>query len=393
MNKILYLSFYFEPDLCAGSFRNSPLVKELAHQLSGKDFEIDLYTTLPNRYKSYSQEAPTVENRPGVKIHRIQVPIHKSGFLDQIFAFKKFYLDILQETKNEKYILIVASSSRLFTAFLGYKIAKSKDVKLYLDIRDIFVDTITDVVKSKTVKLIILPFLKIIENRVFNYASHINLISEGFKEYFTKFPNPKYTFYTNGIDEEFVNSIHNEPNTLSSNISKQIVYAGNIGEGQGLEKIIPDSARLLGEEFSFLIIGDGGAKIKLVNEIKRLGIKNVVLKSPVNRKELIEIYESADYLFLHLNDYKAFEKVLPSKIFELSVFEKPLIAGVNGFSKIFIENNIPNSIVFQPGNANEFVEKLKKFKFNKNLNRKAFVKTHMRSTINRKIVTSILDYL
>ena len=56
MKKILYLSFYFEPDLCAGSFRNSPLANELAKQVNGKAL-VDVITTVPNRYSSFSAEA------------------------------------------------------------------------------------------------------------------------------------------------------------------------------------------------------------------------------------------------------------------------------------------------------------------------------------------------
>ena len=33
--------------------------------------------------------------------------------------------------------------------------------------------------------------------------------------------------------------------------SKLIIYAGNIGEGQGLHKIIPQTAKTLGKEFTF----------------------------------------------------------------------------------------------------------------------------------------------
>ena len=100
-----------------------------------------------------------------------------------------------------------ASSSRLFTAYLGYTIAEKSNAPLYLDIRDIFVDTMSDVFKSKILKIGILPILKLIENKTFSYAKHINLISAGFKSYFTKFSNTEFTFYTNGIDEEFLEAI------------------------------------------------------------------------------------------------------------------------------------------------------------------------------------------
>ena len=54
--KILYLTFYFEPDLCAGSFRNTPLVAELARQL-GPYGSVHVVTTQPNR-SSRSNKRP-----------------------------------------------------------------------------------------------------------------------------------------------------------------------------------------------------------------------------------------------------------------------------------------------------------------------------------------------
>ena len=74
-----------------------------------------------------------------------------------------------------------------------------------------------------------------------------------------------------------------------------------------------------------MIIGDGGAKNILKSEINRLELKNVIIQNPINRKELQEVYKNADFLFLHLNDYPAFKKVLPSKIFELATFNKPIL--------------------------------------------------------------------
>ena len=202
---ILYLTFYFEPDLCAGSFRNTPLAMELSKQC-GEDCHIDVVTTQPNRYSSFKVEAKTREDIGNMSIHRIDLPSHKSGMLDQVHSFRRYFAEALKITKNEKYDLVFASSSRLFTAYLGLVIARKQKTPLYLDIRDIFVDTMDDVLKNKLVKTAILPFLKVIEKRTFSYASHINLISEGFKPYFKKYNNAKYSFFTNGIDDVFLNN-------------------------------------------------------------------------------------------------------------------------------------------------------------------------------------------
>ena len=393
MKRIVYLSFYFKPDLCAGSFRNSTLAEELAMQAKSKEITIDVYTTIPHRYSSFDIDAPKYEEIDNLRIHRILLPPHKNGMIDQVFAFLKYYKVVAKLNKGKKADLVFASSGRLFTAFLGYRIAKKSNTPLYLDIRDIFVDTMNDVFKSKYLKILILPVLKFIENRTFNYANHINLISGGFKEYFKKFKNSSFTFYSNGIDDEFIYGQDNFLNPPNDPSKKVIVYAGNIGEGQGLEKIIPQAAKLIGNNFEFLIIGDGGTKNLLQTVIQKMGVGNVILQNPISRKELRNIYNNADYLFLHLNDYPAFRKVLPSKIFELATFKKPIIAGVSGFSAQFIKNEINNSFVFNPCDHNTFVNYLLNADEISYIDRSDFIEKYKRSLINEKMAISILNYL
>lgn len=391
MKRIVFLTFYFKPDLCAGSFRNSPLALELAKQ--AKDVLIDVYTTQPNRYRTFYADAPEFEEFNNLRIHRITLPPHKSGMLDQVFSFLKYYKEVSRLNKGKKADLVFASSSRLFTAFLGYRIAKKTKIPLYLDIRDIFVDTMNDIFKSQFLKAIVLPVLKFIESRTFNYANHINLISGGFNEYFQKFKKSTFSFYSNGIDDEFLIENNIALNNNSESGKKVIVYAGNLGEGQGLHKIVPQTAKLLGNKFEFLIIGDGGTKRLLQTEIEEAGINNVILKNPINRKELQNVYSSADYLFLHLNDYPAFRKVLPSKIFELATFKKPILAGVSGFSAQFIIDEINNSFVFNPCDSKALANHLLNPEENLNIDRSDFIQKFKRSIINEKMATSILNYI
>src|SRR5690606_27861061 len=119
MKRILYLTFYFEPDLCAGSFRNTPLLKELSKQTLNSS-EIDVITTLPNRYSTFQAQAKQVEKIDNYTINRIQIPFHRSGMRDQIFSFRKYYLEAQKMANKKQYDLVFASSSRLFTAYLGY---------------------------------------------------------------------------------------------------------------------------------------------------------------------------------------------------------------------------------------------------------------------------------
>lgn len=392
MKRIVYLSFYFKPDLCAGSFRNSPLAIELSRQANLKNAFIDVYTTSPNRYKTFKTEALKYEELGNLRIHRISLPSHKSGMIDQILSFSKYFWTVLKMNKGKKTDLVFASSSRLFTAFLGYRLSKKSNSPLLLDVRDIFVDTMLDVLKPSFFKPLIIQFLKKIEKNTFNHAKHINLISEGFKEYFLNFRCTNLSFFPNGIDEEFL-QLDNSPIQTKINDSKLIIYAGNIGEGQGLHKIVPQTAKFLGDKFTFLIYGDGGAKFKLQKEINFLKINNVVLKDPISRAELKTIYNNADYLFLHLNDYSAFKKVLPSKIFELATYPKTILAGVSGFSSYFIKKEVSNSFVFDPCDVYSLVNFLKNDKSLNKIDRVKFKDKYRRSSINKKMSTNILNYL
>jgi glycosyltransferase involved in cell wall biosynthesis len=385
--KILVLSFYFQPDLCAGSFRSTALVNALCQKLEIDD-TIEIITTMPNRYKSLRNPALLYEKKGNVIIRRIHVPDHEGGFIDQAFAFWKYWKKVRQLTDNQYYDLVYATSARLFTAFLGAKISNIKRVKLYLDIRDILSDTVRDIIKNSILKYLLLPIIYRIEKYTIQSAIHLNLVSEGFRDYFVDYTG-KTTFFTNGIDATF---LENDFEKLSNNEPKIITYAGNIGEGQGLEKIIPEAARRLKGKYVFNIIGDGSTKRKLLRKLADLQIDNINIVNPVNRDELLKYYQKTDFLFLHLNNYEAFKKVLPSKIFEYGATEKPIIAGVDGYARAFIKENLNDALIFEPSNVEEFIEILENHK-PQLISREDFIEKFSRETIFDEMTDTILELI
>lgn len=340
--RILILSLYYSPDLSAGSFRCTALV----NHLKKLNFEIDVISTIPNRYSTFMAEASEFEEEDGVRIHRILLPSHNNGMIDQIKAYLTYYRGVQKIIKSKKFDLVFATSGRLFTAFLAARIAKSRKLPLYLDIRDIFVDTIKDVLPRKVSK-ISKPIFELIEKYTFNSAKRINLVSAGFSNYFnSRYPNVEYRFFTNGIDQEFIEAAQHSVVEKKANHPPRILYAGNIGEGQGLHTIIPQMALELGNAVQFRVVGGGGRQPQLQKLVTDLN--NVEMLPPMNRAQLITEYQEADILFLHLNDYPAFTKVLPSKIFEYAALGKPILAGVAGYAADFLNTNVSNCAVFYP---------------------------------------------
>jgi len=193
-------------------------------------------------------------------------------------------------------------------------------------------------------------------------------------------------FYTNGIDDVFLTL----PKPSKVNDKLTLLYAGNIGEGQGLHNIIPQLAVQLCNQIEIKVIGDGGRKTLLERAVKSLQCENVTLVAPMKRSELVQEYMDADVLFLHLNDYDAFKKVLPSKIFEYAATGKPILAGVSGYSAKFIDTCVINAKVFHPCDVLGAVSALGDLSV-KRVNRRDFIERFSRKNIMDAFAKDIIQ--
>ncbi|MGV5528114.1 glycosyltransferase family 4 protein [Pseudomonas sp. OTU2001] len=389
--RILLLSFYYPPDLSAGSFRAEALVNALRAEL-GDHVEIEVVTTQPNRYHSFRATAVNIERLPLLTIRRIDVPAHRSGIRDQARAFASFAFNAIKITRKKKYDLVFATSSRLMTASLGALISKRNGCGLYLDIRDIFVDTLRELLPLRWGQLAASIFSPI-ERWTVSQATRVNLISPGFLPYFTtRYPGREFTLYTNGVDDLFIEQFPTPqlPAPQDRSEKLQVVYAGNIGTGQGLHQILPELAKRLADKVDFHLIGAGGALETLRKALDRAEVKNVRISPPMKREQLLRIYQQADVLFLHLNNLKAFRRVLPSKLFEYAATDKPIWGGLSGYAGRFAQKRIKNAALFPPCNIDSAIDALHRLKIQKT-SRHDFVQQFSRREIKKKMAQDVLQ--
>jgi glycosyltransferase involved in cell wall biosynthesis len=385
--RVLVLSFYYQPDLSAGSFRATALVAAMRER-AAPGTHIDVVTTLPNRYQTYTQKAAELETSEGLEIRRIGLPAHRSDMIGQSRAFLVFARQALAHVATRDYDIVVATSSRLMTASLGAWIARRKRALLYLDIRDIFVDTLMEVLPQALAWPARALFSRV-ESWTMRRADRINLVSRGFESYFrTRYPDRPLAWFSNGIDDEFVLAAPTVTARRPRDREVAILYAGNIGEGQGLHAILPSLAAALRGRARFVVIGDGGRRAAL--ELALAGIDNVELRPPVPRPALLEAYRAADILFLHLGARCAFEKVLPSKVFEYAALGKPVLAGVAGFPAKFIREEVINSAVFPPEDVAEALKGFESLEL-ADCPRTDFVARYARANIARAMADDVFS--
>lgn len=398
---ILLLSFYYPPDLSACSFRTQALVKAMLPRLSG-GARIDVITTLPNRYASFSAAAPETEHGQQMSVYRVALPSHQSGMVDQARAFITYARAVNRLVKGQQYDLVVATSSRLMTATLGASIARRQSAALYLDIRDIFVENLRYILPKGTRRLGSTAFSPI-ERWTIGQADKVNLVSPGFAGYFEeRYPSRRFSWFTNGVDELFASSsgMGTDCEALGGNVSGRdasgrkdrlrVVYAGNIGTGQGLNRILPELAKSTANRLDFVVIGDGGGKDALQEALQTEGVSNVQLLDPLSRDKLMDEYRSADILFLHLNDMPAFLRVLPSKLFEYAATGKPIWAGLAGYAADFVGKEIDNAVVFPPCDALAALQTLEQLDLNACC-RDDFVERYRRTRLMEDMADDILE--
>ena len=359
--KIVFFTFYYPPDLCAGSFRAIALVQSLSKKMKEND-ELHIITTHPNRYENHREKADNIQKNGNITVHRFSVPSHKSEMFSQARSFASYALASYKLVNTLNPDFLIGTTSRLMTGVLTGISGRKLKCKYFIDLRDIFSETISDLFsqKSKLLGFVFKKTFSLLELWLFRKAIGVNVVSEGFPEYFqTKgLDTSNWSFFPNGVDKEFVNLPIIE-NKSSKNI-KTIMYAGNIGSGQGLEMVLPAVAKRMGSDYHFLVIGGGGASSNLINTIKNNNVNNIEILPPVKRDKLIEYYANVDILFLHLNNIPTFRRVLPSKIFEYVAIRKPIVAGLTGYSAKFMIDNVPYASIFDSGDIDGCVNAILK---------------------------------
>ena len=350
--KIVFFTFYYPPDLSAGSFRSIALAKALSSKMEEGD-ELHVITTHPNRYANLRVVADDLEVDGKITVHRIAVPVHQSGMLSQARSFAVYAVSAYSLSRRINPNFLIGTTGRLMTGMLTGITAYTLSIRYFIDLRDIFSETMSDLFsrKNRLLGLIAKKLFSFIDRRLLSNAAGVNVVSEGFPEYFNfaEVDTSDWSFFPNGVDREFVD-FQTEKNVVSDN-RKTILYAGNIGSGQGLETVVPSLANQLGDDFQFVIVGGGGTIELLREAIQSEKVNNVEMVLPVSRTVLLDYYRKADILFLHLNNFPAFQRVLPSKIFEYAAIGKPFVAGLSGYSSKFIKEHLPYACVFEPGDA------------------------------------------
>jgi len=130
-----------------------------------------------------------------------------------------------------------------------------------------------------------------------------------------------------------------------------VMFAGNMGEAQGLETVI-EAARLLQDDsqIQFVLVGDGVALPRLRRLAEQESLANVRFLGRYPAHEMPRLYALADVLLVHLKDDPLFRITIPHKTLAYLGSGKPILAAVAGDTADLIES-VGAGVTCPPENA------------------------------------------
>lgn len=402
---ILFLTQYCPPEVGAPQNR----IFEFAKQLKKFGHNITILTAMPNYPKGevfdgYKGKFIYREEIDGIDIIRTWIyATKKTGFIPRIMNYLSFTASsvIFGMPKLGKTDVVITESPPLFLGYSGYLISRLKRAKYVFNVSDLWPES--------AVKLGVLNNNLLIKLSTwleeFSYKkAHLitgqtmgivnNIIDRGFRE-------QKVHLITNGIDSELF-----KPENRSVKVRKDfnieekfaVCYAGIHGLAQGLEVIIKAANELRDyKDISFVFIGEGPEKEKLVSMVKELNLDNVQFFPMMPKKNMPGIIASMDATIIPLKKLDLFKGALPSKMFEALSSELPIILGVEGEAEKLIKS-AEAGICVEPENHIEVKDAVLKLYNDKNLrksmgkNGRIFVdKYYSRYNITRKFESLLSD--
>ena len=386
---ILFLTHYYLPEGNAAASRVSALATRWVKQ----GHKVTIVTCVPNApkgkiYEGYKNKY-TKENIDGVEVVRIKTYIAANkGTVRRIASYVSYMVSAVWNCLfMKKPDVMIATSPHFFCGWAGVLLHWIRRFPFILEIRDIWPESI-QAVGAKIPKPIIFV-LEIMEKIMYKSAKHIVTVGDGYKNRLIEkdVTENKISVIMNGVDSsqffpkekrsidvwknggiEIANG--NYWLTTEDWKGKFIVsYIGTIGMACGL-KVVINAAKILKEkkldDIAFVLVGDGAIKDELEKEAKNDNLENIIFMGLRPKKEIVDWINLSDVSLVHLIKTDLFKTVMPSKIFESAACKIPILIGVDGFAKQFVET-ANAGIYFEPENVEKLVNAVLKFYNDRNL--------------------------
>lgn len=327
---VLVLNQFAKPRSESGGTRHI----ELFDRLSGWCFRIvagdrDLYTG-----RSFSCREPGFTT---IRVSGYQKNDHR-----RILNWISYSLGAFSAgMKGQRPSVVYATSPHLLTPLVGWLLARLRRCGFVLEVRDLWPQSMVELGHLREGSPLHRA-LCAVEAWLYRRADHIVVVTDGWLPHFERL----------GIDRGRVTTVSNgaEPSDFRVNPAitplrervavrgRLVVFAGAHGVKDGVQAVLDAAAEL--REHTFLLIGDGMDKARLVDYARVHGLSNVHFLDMLPKDELCGILSGADIGVHAVADLPLFRLGMsPNKLYDYLAAGLPVVTNAAGEPREIVENS------------------------------------------------------
>jgi colanic acid biosynthesis glycosyl transferase WcaI len=353
--RIAYVSHYFVPEPAAPAAR----VHELARAWVRAGHCVTVITAFPNHPRGrvspeYRGRLIATEWLDGIRVLRnCLYAVPNRGIARRGLDHLSFMLTALLFglPRLDGVDVVIASSPTLFSALAALIMARVKRVPFVLEVRDLWPEAIVELGLMRPGRGVRL--LELLARWLYGQAARIVVVTEAFSTYLAKrgVPRDKLVVIPNGADLQlFSPDVDGEGARARLQLDSRFVvaYIGSHGLSHGLGAILDAAGRQ--PDVTYLLVGEGADRDRLLNEREHRGLHNVIMRPSVSKAEVPELYAAADVCLVPLRDVPLFSTFVPSKLFEMLAAGRPIVAAVRGEARSILQRS-GGALIVDPEDA------------------------------------------
>lgn len=336
--KILVFSQYFYPE----NFRINTLCRELVQR--GHDVTVVTgYPQYPQGriYDGYGFGIPYETQWNGVKICRVKVHPRGRNLLGMLRNTVDYVVQAGKwvRASEEKFDAVYVFEVSPVTVGLPAAAYKKKfGVPMFFNLQDLWPENVEEVLGIRFAPLTWV--INRIVDRIYAASDKILCASNGFADNLRRrgVAEEKIVFWPQFCMDPQLNNA--EKPEIYGEDTFNIVFAGNLGDAQGLDLMVEAARELKNSRIRWYLVGDGRARARLEQKVADCGVsENVVFVGRVSEKEADRYVHFADCAYLSFKDNKIFNMTLPAKLQTYLACGTPILAAAGGESARLVGEN------------------------------------------------------
>ncbi|HIB36727.1 WcaI family glycosyltransferase, partial [Mesonia sp.] len=364
IKNITLISLNFYPENTAIGLYST----QFAEYLNDNGYNVSVITAFPyypqwrisENYKSKPKFLK--ENYKGISIYRYkQYTPSNPTFLKRIVHILDFTIGSYFNTKKTQDCDLVISVIPFTTsALLGNFLSKKHKSKSWIHIQDFEFDAAfqSGLAFNKKGSFLYKLLMKF-ERNVLNKADKVSTISYSMiKKLQSKTASTTY-FFPNWIDSQTIDPKKAKQHPLTASKKFKILYSGSIADKQNWNLFLEIVENINSQEYEFILVGDGSAKVNLEEELKAFNIK---IHPPVSYETLNDLLCGTDLHFLFQKE-EILDTVMPSKILGMMASAKPSIVTGHKDSEVHkVLRDSNGGVYLTRATANTVIKEIEKAK-------------------------------